>query len=40
MKNNRRDFLKIASMGVMGASLPKATNAFFEPGIYPAKLSV
>ena len=27
-------------MGVMGASLPKATNAFFEPGIYPAKLSV
>ena len=27
-------------MGIMGASLPKATNAFFEPGIYPAKLSV
>jgi len=27
-------------MGLMGASLPKATNAFFEPGIYPAKLSV
>ncbi len=27
-------------MGVMGASLPKATNTFFEPGIYPAKLSV
>jgi len=27
-------------MGVIGANLPKATNAFFEPGIYPAKLSV
>ena len=27
-------------MGIMGASLPKATSAFFEPGIYPAKLSV
>lgn len=40
MKNNRRDFLKLASMGVMGASLPKPTAAFFEPGIYPAKLSV
>jgi len=40
MKKNRRDFLKMASMGLMGASLPKATNAFFEPGIYPAKLSV
>jgi hypothetical protein len=40
MKNNRRNFLKMASMGVIGANLPKATNAFFEPGIYPAKLSV
>jgi len=40
MNNNRRDFLKMASMGIMGASLPKATSAFFEPGIYPAKLSV
>lgn len=27
-------------MGAIGAGLPKLSSAFFEPGIYPAKLSV
>ena len=40
MNNKRRDFLKIASMGVIGAGLPKYTSPLTEPSIYPAKISV
>jgi len=40
MKSQRRDFLKMASMGIIGTGLPKYSSALFEPSIYPAKLSV
>ncbi len=29
MENKRRDFLRMASMGLIGASMPKHTNLFF-----------